>query len=139
MSLFPSTLSVSKDWVPGTYGTANSIVYYSDLDGVAHRMRLVAAVPYNSLNLRTEFLAGDWQRVDGGACMMKNEFVPADNVPVDIGSGPGGLIMCGDNFRIGGIISTDGNGRELVGGASWLISVKDNPGAGAADWKINNG
>jgi hypothetical protein len=136
----PPDVIDGESWAPGVYTYSQMIVYYVDVDGIAHALRLAAGVPFTSSNLLVEYQAGIWRRMGGSMQILKSEFIPANSVPaLGLGTGPNGLILKGDIFRIGGLISTDGNGRELIGGASWLQATKDDPGVGPEFWKINNG
>jgi hypothetical protein len=136
----PEDVIDGQPWAPGIYTYSQMIIYYVDVDNIAHALRLRVGVPFTSSDLYVEYLAGVWGRMGGSMQQLKNEFVPVDSLPANgIGTGPGGLILRGDLFRIGGLISTDGNGRELIGGVSWVQATRDNPGTNPAYWKINNG
>lgn len=129
-------------WEAGVFSDAHALVFYDDIDGVAHSLLLddSATRPFLSSDLQAEYLAGKWKRVERGMQLLDTPHNAAGNAPpisLAAGAGPGGLILQGNYFLVG-VAGTDGAGNDILVGFK-LIAKQDNPGAVWANYIIDQG
>lgn len=131
----------NTDWQAGVYTDPKTIVYYLDPENKYHALRLKngVSIPYNSTNLKNEYIAGDWIRIEAAMVTMSYKFDASVNSypPDTVGSGPSGIILQGNCIFVDEA-GTDGDGNDLFEGMM-LIALEDQPGNDGTKWKRNAG